>query len=205
LYSDPHGSSRGALEARTLTDEAPEAIAVKSAVTVAVVRAYERLFYDVRGYLKSPDYILNRVLGPRLRDPSRDWDDDLVWKFFGYVGGRLVLEEIMDTCSPGTRPASREGVAAFLAEDTRAALRRQLVVAARALRGADRKTAAGLIQADARRAGRKGDEDDPPNILAKHMEVFFQEIGWTVGEDAEEQLPPGLAEYDCGAAELRDE
>jgi hypothetical protein len=205
LYSDPHGSSRSALEARILAGEAPETIAAKSAISVAMVRAYERLFYNVRGFLKNPDYILNRVLRPRLRDPSRDWDDDLVWKFFGYIGGPLVLDEIMGACSSGTRPVDVAGVAAFFTEDTQAALRRQLAIAARALRGADRKTAAALIQADGRRAGRKGEDEDSPNILTKHIAALIDEIPWDVGEDAEKQLPPGLAEYDRGAAELRDE
>src|SRR5262249_60473449 len=96
------------------------------------------------------------IFGRRLRDPARDWDHGLVWKLFGYLGGPFVLDEIMGARGPGERPADPAGVAAFLTEDARAAVRRQLAVAARALRGADRKTAGALIQADARRAGRRG-------------------------------------------------
>jgi hypothetical protein len=205
VYSDPGGVTRSALEARVLANEPPEAIAAKGATEAAVVRAYELIFYDVRGRLQSPDYILNRAIGPRLRDYTTGWDYDLVWKFFGYVGGAFVLDEIMDTCGAGPRPANPLGVAAFLTADARAALRRQLAVAARALRGGDRKTAAALIQGEARRAGRGGEDEAAPNVLARHIEALFNEIPWAVGADAEEHLPPPVAECDRGAAELRDD
>jgi hypothetical protein len=188
-----------------LADEAPEAIADKSAVAPAAVAAYESLFYDVRGRLKSPDYILNQVIGPRLRDGTAGWGYDLVWKFFGYVGGASVLDEVMDTCGTGARPAGPREVAAFLSEGARAAVRRHLAVAARALRGGDRNTAGALVRAYTRPAGGEGEGGGTADALAQHIDAMLKEIPWAVGDGAKEKLPPTLAGYDAGAAELRDD
>jgi hypothetical protein len=199
VHGDPHGAGRSALEARVLAGEAPHAIAAKGATPAAVVTLYELLFFDVRGRLGSPDYVLTRVLEPRLRGAG--WDDGLAWMFFGYFGGPHVLDELLGAGGGAARPAGRRQAEAFLAGDARAVLRRQLAVAARALRAGDPAAAAALVRAAARPPG--GEDEAPPNALEAHVEAMLREIPWTVaGRDAEE-LPPKLAEYEGTAAELR--
>jgi hypothetical protein len=200
VHSDPGGATRAALEARILACEAPEVVAGKAAMAAAVVRLYELLFFDVRDRLESPDYILNQVLGPRLQGGG-DWDFDLVWKFFGYVGGPHILDLVMDT-DRGPRPATAQEAAAFLSEDARAALQRQLAVAARALRAGAWREAAALVRACARPSGGREDEAIP-NGLLQNINAMLQALPWAVGRDAAKDLPPALAEYEETAAELR--
>jgi len=125
--------------------------------TAAVVRAYDMLYYDVRGLLKSPDYIINQAIGPRLRDGAVAWSDDLVWKVFGYLGGASVLDEIMDTCRSGVHPPNASEVAAYLSEDARKVVRRQMAVAARVVWAGECTTAAVLVQANAQQRNGEGE------------------------------------------------
>src|SRR3954471_10856185 len=109
----------------------------------------------------------------------------------------------MDTCTTATRPANVREVAAFLSEDARAAVRRQLAIAARALRAGDRNTAGALVGASRRLTGDQGEDEGTPDALAQHIDAMLKEIPWAVGDRAKEKLPPQLAGYDEGAAELR--
>jgi len=205
VYSDRGGVTRSALEARLLADEPPEAIARKCATEAAVVRAYEILYYDVRGRLKSPDYIFNQAIGPRLRDGTAAWNYDLVWKVFGYLGGALVLDELMDTCRSGLRPANAREVVAYLSEDARRAVRLQMAVAARVVWAGDRAMAAALVRAYAQKRSGEGEEEMTSDaLLLRGIDAMLREIQWGAGADAGTKLPAPLAVQDQAPAELRD-
>jgi hypothetical protein len=204
VYADPHGVTRAAVEARVLAAEAPQAIARKCGTAAAVIQVYEEVFFDARAHLGRVDYVLNQVIGPRLREGGGAWGYDLLWKFYGYLGGERVLDEVMDA-GPVARPQTPQEVGAFLSADARGALRRQLVAAARLLPAGDRRTAAELLKMQARLASREGAGEDEVarDGLEKHIEAMLQEIPWAVGAQAEKTTPPKVAEYDAGAAEVR--
>ena len=73
-----------------------------------------------------------------------NWDRDFLWKFYGYMGGPHVLDEVMGVRS-NVRPAGLHEVEKFLSEEARAVLRRQLLLAAHSLRAADPQTARLLL------------------------------------------------------------
>src|SRR4029077_3748433 len=100
---------------------------------------------------------------------AAEWDYELVWKFFGYIGGAAVFDVVMDTCGAAVRPASVTQVGAFLSEKTRAALRRQLAIAAHVLRAGEPKTAAAVVQTSMRLASDMGEQEDPSNIFVARI------------------------------------
>jgi hypothetical protein len=202
IYRDPGRIIRPALEARLLADESPDAIADKQATAPSVVQAYECLFYDVRNRLRHRDYIVNKVIGPRLHCGEAGWDHEVVWKFFGFVGGPLVLDVVMDTCHIGMRPASLPDVPRFFADDSQATIRCSLAVAARALWSGDPAMAAALIRATVRLTGKE--DEDNPSLFARHVKAMLDGIPWMLAADGTALLSPKLAEYDGIAAELRD-
>lgn len=198
---------RHALEARVLAAEAPRSIANKNALPLAVVQCFEEVYWDVRGYLGSPDYIRTQVLGPRLHAPGMRWSYDLVWAFFGYIGGPRVLDELMHAVGPGTKPQSFADLEVFLTTTARTALQKNLAIAAHALMPEDERTATELLRLHAQmRRGEDHDESGTAqNQLSRHVAAMLQEFPWTVGTEGEARLPPIVAAFDRGAVELRDE
>jgi hypothetical protein len=200
IYRDPAGLTRSALEARVLAAEPVDDIARKCAAPVTVVEAYEQAFFDVRDRLKSPDFIGNEVLGPRLRTGGT-WTFDLVWKFFGFLGGVRVLDELMDVYNASPRPTNPGEAATFLSEATRTLLSRQLAVAARSLVG-DRRAAAALLLAQARPESQSRGEGATRTVFEQHVEALLKELPWATGADAS-KVAPAVADVDQAAAELR--
>jgi hypothetical protein len=200
IYCDPAGLTRSALEARTLAAEPVGDIARKSAVPAAVVEVYEQVFFDIRDRLTSPDFIGNEVLGPRLRTGG-PWPFDLVWKFFGFIGGVRVLDELTDVYHAAPRPTNPEEAVTFLSEATRTLLGRQLAAAARSL-GGDRRAAAELLLAQARPEGQSGDGGAPRTVYEQHIAALLKELPWASGANAS-KVAPAVAELDRAAAELR--
>src|SRR5205823_3925434 len=67
VYADPGDPYRHAVEARVLAGQPPADIADRTGLPAVVVLAYEAVFFDVRSRLRYPDYVLHRVIGPRLQ------------------------------------------------------------------------------------------------------------------------------------------
>lgn len=204
IYRDPGHLTRSVWEARLLANEPLESIARKSGTGIPVVRAFTALFFDVMGLLKSPDYILNQAIGPRLRDPLAGWSYDLVWKLFGYLGGPPLLDQLMSATPASGQAATGEALVETLTEEARSALRLQLAVLARTVRvwGKDvDKTLAQLEQL--LRAG-KGEDQAPLNVVERHVAAMIESLNFTVGADTS-GVRPEIAEFDVQAVELRDE
>jgi hypothetical protein len=202
LYQDSQRVSRNAVEALVLAGESPEGIAQKSGTSPEVVQAYEKLFFDVRDYLQSPDYIFNQAIGPRLRGAG-PWSYDIVWKFFGYVGGVVVLEELMDTRKPGARPTTLKEAGVFLTAHTKELILRRMAIMARSLPAEDPSMGSIFVSANARSGKDAIDEETAFTTLERHIAAMVEEIPWMTGDTAKKQLPANVLDFDESAAELR--
>ena len=84
---------RWEIEAWLLTGEPSDAIATRLTVGQAVVEAFHQLFFHVRDRLCFRGYVSWRIIEPRTLTGS---DVDRLWKFYGYHGGPVVLEAVID-------------------------------------------------------------------------------------------------------------
>jgi hypothetical protein len=123
---EPH--RRWAIEARLLAGERFESIGAKHGASAAAIAAYEGLFFDVLAHKSRIDYIATIVIGLH-RGPAPP-DLGVVWRWFGFIGGPLVLDFLLGTHPEVDRPGTFEGVGGFLAQDARDELLRKLAVAA---------------------------------------------------------------------------
>ena len=103
---------RGTLEAWLLTGLGSAAVAERCDLTAAAVEAYHALFFDVRARLATPLWVLLNALGTANLSAVGEGDVDVILKRFAHVGGRFVLELILDTYRHGcAAPADLSGVA----------------------------------------------------------------------------------------------
>lgn len=202
IYTAQPPLLRHILEARVLADEAPAAIAAKIGLDPATIQCYSRIFFDVAGHLAEPDYVLATVLGPRFQQGV--WDYDLVWKYFGYVGGPHVLDRIMNHQALQGKPTTPAQADEFLSDTGRRTLERLLALTASGMSGRDPLLARQLLLQQAA-ARRKAEADQPQNILERHIAALIEELPWSCGKDGANEVTPAVAEFDQSVVELRDD
>jgi len=192
--------ARDRIEARVLADEAPEAIALKNGTTEGVILHYENVFFDVRGRREDADYILNAVIGALAAEGMASWTSGMMWKFFAYCGGPIVLDAIMNTAAVGQKPITADEAFAYLSRDTRAAVVRNIAIATRALEPRHPRTSMALTLINARlesakeSAGESNQSDIHKNIAAM-LETVGRSLRMSEVPDPDDPMP-------C-AAELR--
>lgn len=87
---------RVTLEAMLLARMTDEAIADRMSVDVDTVRLYESLFFNVRDRIDNRRWIANIVVGSVFMSGLSSKTVELMTKYFGYFGGPLVLELVLD-------------------------------------------------------------------------------------------------------------
>jgi hypothetical protein len=87
------------IEARILANQSDETIAQSLCIhDPETISWYEKLFFNVRDRLGSVDYISKQVIGSLLGKGGVDNQDNfnLSAKFFGYFGGEVMLEFVLN-------------------------------------------------------------------------------------------------------------
>ena len=95
LYQEPSWEA-WVLEAHLLAGEETRVIAQKCGLHVDVVDVYHDVFFDVRDRLRAHDWVLCRVIGPRVSQRFRESDRDVLLKLYGFLGGPLVLDGLVE-------------------------------------------------------------------------------------------------------------
>jgi hypothetical protein len=108
---------RWAVEARILAREGFDVVAKKCAVLPEAVEAYERLFFNVIDKLDASSWVACQVIGPRIHHGLAEEDLDVLWKFFGYAYGPVVLDALIHGTLGLPRPATAREAAEVLARD----------------------------------------------------------------------------------------
>lgn len=96
LYENPE-SEKWIIEAGILADQEDGFIADYVATTPAVVKAYTDYFFDIRGKLKSPGFIINRVLRPAAQRGTAMNENDMMIKMAAWTGGWKLVQESLDS------------------------------------------------------------------------------------------------------------
>lgn len=116
IYYSRDVEPRQVLEARLLTRETPEEIAIRFATTPEAIDYYEKLFFDVRDRLECGDWIHRIVVGSRDEYRGKKTgnmtsaDRGYVLKLFAYAGGPLALDAVVRGLILKTPPQRIEDV-----------------------------------------------------------------------------------------------
>jgi len=89
-------SERWIVEAGVLADQPYDFLASYVASKPEAIRAYEDYFFDIRSKLKSPGYIINRLLKPGLSRGTVEGEYDLMIKLAAWVGGWNLVRDTID-------------------------------------------------------------------------------------------------------------
>jgi hypothetical protein len=100
------------IDARILADQLLTTIAVRTSLPVQVIQAYERTFFDVRPRLQADAYIRHTVLRRGAAGPLLWHDVPQLWKWFGYLGGGLIIDLLCRSVEPAM--LDQFGVDAYL-------------------------------------------------------------------------------------------
>lgn len=132
IYSDTTTSHfRWELEAMILARVEREELAIRADVPIAVITAYEELFFDVRSKLDAAEsYILNFVIGPEVQR-IHERSIGALWKLFGYYQGPEVLKAVMSRTVNPTNAMTPDAVGARLNEDIAGSFKIACAIAAK--------------------------------------------------------------------------
>jgi hypothetical protein len=86
---------RGELEARMLAEQGPADVAAAMGLSVAVVDAYARLFFDLTGQAQARSWMLHEGIGPKAFYGLTPDDVDVILKIVGFRCGLGVLEPVV--------------------------------------------------------------------------------------------------------------
>ncbi len=196
LFENAASQTRWILEARLLANESAETVAKRFGISAEAVSWYASAFYDVQDQLDRTDFILSEIIG---RDTVTGSAIGRLWKLVAYIGGSGALTRVLcpfafsNDCDPKalvrTLLEQKAGVAAY-------------GMNAEANQGAE------LIRAYTKFIATEAKVDaNTPNLtdLERHIKAAVDSMPFMVGMEAEKHLSPAIAEYDRGAAELRDD
>jgi hypothetical protein len=196
------------LEARILAQDTTENTARRCCATLETVLAYETVFFNVSERIENRGYILHRVLGPQIHDNLRPSDWPLLWKVFGYFGGPVVLDMMIDQQVDPQRPNSPSELSKFVQDLAAKAITRKAAVAAHTM-GINDFNSPEIIEqftkllAVEKAAGAGG--GGPATSLGDNVEACLKAVRWLAGPrlpSAPGVEPTLLQQYDTKRFEL---
>lgn len=183
MYTDKETFFRQELEAMILARMEPEALAYRADVPVAVITAYEELFFDVRRKLDNKSYIVHYVIGPEMQNLKADSYGPL-WKLFGYLSGPEVLDAIITKTVNPQFALTPDAVGSRLNEDISGSFKVAAAIAAKK-RGGGNQADRQLLQLFAKIMEVDKMEDlssgSSRGQMEEHMLAAFSAAGLTVG------------------------
>jgi hypothetical protein len=185
FHYSPEFRQRQEIEARVLTLERMEAIAASLGADPKAVEYYASIFFDVRDALDHRDWvstmIRNRMRHEEENGCSRaEAERGYVMRLFGYFGGPLVLNALINPLADAKPPETAGDIRAW-AEDAVTRTVRSLGTAAAATTEVTGKNALQLIRlAQRQNRGRKSESGPGDDVLNKHIAAtlaWFDKLG----------------------------
>jgi hypothetical protein len=224
LHTDPE--VRFMLEARLLSGQPAAEIAEALKTLPETVSWYEKLFFNIKPFLRHHDWIVKHVLLPasdRFAEHEDADDDvpqphgtplivrphlDMTLKFFSYFGGPVLCEFMIGGFRRGTTVHTQDDVSSWLDDQWQLTLQRRSAQAAGVFE-VNRYNVMELFATHTRiielqRTAESGDERR--SLFERHVQAMLTELPWTVGREAK-QLYEGsvISEYEDLPAELNAE
>jgi hypothetical protein len=176
---------RWELEARLLTDESLEHVALKCALPVETVGAFAHVFFAVRERQKAKDWLMLRAVGYSPLSGFKSPQPGGLWKYAAVTGGTAALDLVIAVTTDRPLPAGAVADTRDQREVAESLLRERVKVwVALILARSDAEVAAAV---EARQQLRKLEaeasdcaSDTPPVLLA--MEEFLRALPGTRSE-----------------------
>jgi hypothetical protein len=128
---------RQILEARLLTNETLEGIALGFGTSARTIDYFEKLFFNIRDRMQCRDWILKAaIIGPRrrYRDSKKgamtDEQRGYVYRLFGFYGGPLVLDAVISGIGSQAVPRRPEDVEGWFQDELQQIVRISAAAAA---------------------------------------------------------------------------
>jgi hypothetical protein len=203
------------IQASLLANEAISAIAYKAEVEPEVIIWYEKTFFNVLDRLARKRYIFTVVMGESLQRGMTARDYDLLWKFYGYIGGPCVLDAVVGHNFEPQKPENAEHSESFSSDDTRHANLINSMIASRTM-PINSYTQQAILEIhqkylELKSAAESGGAND---MILINIQKAMLCLPWVVGPSAKiidpqnpenklGELEPKLLEVDGWAGELR--
>jgi|TARA_R110000824_G_scaffold82768_5_gene207435 hypothetical protein len=205
LHTDPE--VRFMLEARLLAGQPADEIADALKTLPQTVSWYERLFFNIKPFLRHHDWIVKHVLLPssdRFIEHGEDDDDDvprpqgtplivrphldMTLKFFSYFGGPILCEFMIGGFRRGMTAHTQDDISAWLDDQWQLTLQRRSAQASGVFE-VNRYNVMELFATHSRiielqRGAESGDERR--SMFERHVQAMLTELPWTVGREAKE-------------------
>ncbi len=208
------------VEARLLAGMSYEEIAEENKTIPETIQWYEKLFFNVKDFLRHSDWILRNVLIPasdRFVDVNEENGDDkkpkfeikphfdMTLKFFAYYGGPLLCDFMLSGFKKGVKVERPDEIESWLDTQWSNQIRRKSAQAA----GQFRVNSFNVMELFVVHAKlleiqqRVDDKQARHNEFEKHVNAMLPEIPWTVGDEGKKlYADTPLGQYDEQAAEL---
>lgn len=208
------------VEARLLAGMSYEQIAEENKTMPETIQWYEKVFFNVKDFLRHHDWILRNVLIPasdRFVEPENEQDGDrrprfeikphfdMTLKFFAYYGGPVLCDFMLSGFKRGNKVAKLDDVEDWLDNHWANQIRRKSAQAAGQFRVNSFNvmelfmTHGKLIEIQQR----VDNKEARHNEFEKHVNAMLTELPWNVGDESEKlYADTPLGRYDKQAAEL---
>lgn len=204
------------LEARLLANDTVEHISSRLHISPEAIDCYEKMFFNVRDRLTDKGYVAHVIIGDLMHAGLTERQHDVLWKFYGYCGGPIVLDAVIDKSMGVVRPENEGDMPAYAADDVQRAILVKSMVAARTM-PVNSYTQGIILELHQRYIELKqkaGSGSSDGDSLAASFRAVMENIPWTVGDEITlissrdptnivGRLPPPLIEADKQAMELR--
>lgn len=121
---------RAIVQSRLLAGEDDVTIAKMVGTIPEAIQYYEAIFYNVRDRLEAQDWIISTVIVPGyLRSGVGEDETLMMYRFFGYFGGPMLLNFLLTGFKPGiAKPSSPEDLDFYLDKHVQSGIRRRSAV-----------------------------------------------------------------------------
>jgi len=203
IYRGKATSSRAIMEAYLLTGEKSDVLAPALRVNSATVDWYRDAYFNVRWYLKHPEYVFARLLRIVGRHGHRPLDEADLWRVVGYRCGFKALNQLLGHDRGSVDVDGDEGVWGGLSQWSKNMLQVKQLLAISRLDPNDRRDRTELLRLLAQEQRHKGNPADAPaSGVQRGIYMMLQELPWALGP---ENIPEPLQEWQDTDAELRAE
>jgi|TARA_R110000824_G_scaffold111917_5_gene260768 hypothetical protein len=179
------------IEARILAKQSNKAIAARAGVTPDTVEWYEKVFFNVRDRLSNRDYISKQVIGPTVGSGLPNLTTEMTAKFFGYFGGPIVLDFVVEGYDAGAPlPKRPEDLQEYFDHYFASTLRRRSAAAINVFE-INRFNVMQLFEVHARliEAAQKAELGGlAKTSLEENVGALLETVSWTVGRERREHL-----------------
>jgi hypothetical protein len=205
--AEVYGHQRYAVEARLLAGQTNREIARRCHIIPGAIEYYEQLYFNVRDRLNARDYIIGQIITPPNGIGLQDFTLELSAKFFGYFGGPVVLEFVLNQFDTAlTRPKSSKQLDGFFDAFFQKTIRRRAAEASITAE-INRWNVMQLFEIHSMLiAETRLRERDMGNAgqYEENMRLLLNSVPWVTGRDSRKALGESpIGEYLKGPYELR--